>query len=600
MYKISESQRKLRKYMREILIELFSYGTPPFYGVNFSSAKTVLHELHDYCVCNIGTVYLKNEHIYNLVKEYLYWSSKDVIFSNYNKYLHTFNEFLKSSFLKQNSQENNLERDVNLLVARMEPILKIIDKTYLNNLEKYINRIFQKSEIVPTDFKKIKKACFLLATEILMRGYSRTFIFKSIQYRFSESTIYSFDMVRLIKNFLEIFTRPETSYNVYLKILTNNNEISQLFINKYGNADISCIDANKEPARSLVNIDNNDVIISKRIIALDPEGAIKIFTKEIYDFLDIINYEYPKYECSVFEYGFCDGVAKGLYKTIQSLDGYIKKSSVYFFEKRNTQIQNILSSDYIDTGSKEKIKTLLRFFRYSCDALLPEHKLLNLWIGWEHIFSFSKINNSSTFVNICRFFPKIYSMYYLERIFSDIIYTQFPRNNLPVDDLYKYISSDQQRKIPELYCILKNGGEVWNNFLSLSFLGDDDLTKVKLYRLKEKIKYPKNFINEQKDKTIWDLHRIYRTRNSIVHRGAIHNYNLPMEVLALELEQFYKYLLEIILDKFSSVEYFKNIEQLFVYLENTYDFLTSDSNHLSKLSNPVDVMNKIIRPTPVF
>lgn len=606
MKQITNEQKSLRRYFREIMIELFNYGTPVYYSVQVSSAKTVLQEIHDYYLSNKGTIYLKQDHIKKLISEFVYLSKSDIAFSRYEKIFVSFNNFLKDSFIGKESQEKEFEKNVELLKIKIEPIIQLLNKTYFDNVCSEIKVLFSKDEVKPVDFKKIKKACFCLSTEILRKGYSRNFIFSNIHNNFPEDKIYEKDIIPFFNTFLNCFNEAINSYPVYLKIIANNEEILGLFKDKYGVADIGFI----KPRGNNMSVKSDQkivsflakpnkeycIFISKNINAKDPEGAVIVFTKEIYDFLDVINYEYPHYNCCIFESAYCSGMKK----TVPVLDGYLQKSSITFFNRKKTQIEKIMNSDYIDESSKQKIKTLLKFYRYSCDSNIPEHKLLNLWIGWEHIFSLNMFRNGHTWDNIYRFFPKIHSIGYIEKVFLDIIHAQFKRNNLSTVELDRLISSDNKFKVSNLYSILKNGGEKWNELISLKFLDNDDLTKVKLHRLKEKTKHPKDFIKEHEAKIEWELFRIYRTRNTIVHKGNIEELGLPIEVLTFRLEQFYKSLLEIILENLSYSNRYKNIEQLFISLESTYDLLVSKQNHLSTITDPVEIGRRIIKPIILY
>lgn len=598
MENLSNEQKSLRKYFKEIMVELFDYGTPIHYVVQISSAKTILQEIYDYYQSNKNSANLKQDHLSKLLEEFISLSKKDILFERYQKTLIHFNNFINQNFNKNEKNDKSFENNVELLILKIEPIIQILNETYFNNAHQFIETLLTKKDVKPGDFKKIKKTCFSLSTEILRRGYSRSFVYKSILDNFPIEHLYEESFSKRFNIFLGLFDQKEKELSVYLKILTNNADVYKLFKEKYGIANIDFIKPYNDKLVDFINIpkDKYSIFISKNIYALDPEYAIQIFTKEIYDFLDIVNYEYPKHEINVFKYTYCSGARL----TVPNLEGHPQKCSIDFFNKKNQQIQKILESDYIEHSSKQKIKTLLKFYRYYCDANISEHKLLNLWIGWEHVFSFGFFRHSHTWSNVCKFFPKIHSLWYMNKIFSDIIYVQFHRGGNNVADVDQLISDNPKFKIPNLYSILKIGGEKWEKLIKLKFLNEDDLTKVKLYRLREKTKNPKKFIKEHEAKIEWELFRMYRVRNTIVHKGNVRELGLPIEVLTFRLELFYKDLLEIILDNLSYGNRYKNIEQLFLSLENTYDRLVSDNNHISKINDPKEIRSEIIKPSILF
>lgn len=130
-----------------------------------------------------------------------------------------------------------------------------------------------------------------------------------------------------------------------------------------------------------------------------------------------------------------------------------------------------------------------------------EHKFLNLWIGWEHMFSLYSNKDQHTWKNIYTFFPNIYSLHYTENILKNLLNVQFKRNcstneqkeNLE-NFLNKILSPNSKYKLSNLCTIIKLKNENWNALLNMDIMKNDDLTKVKLFRLHEKLKNPKNFI----------------------------------------------------------------------------------------------------------
>jgi len=85
-------------------------------------------------------------------------------------------------------------------------------------------------------------------------------------------------------------------------------------------------------------------------------------------------------------------------------------------------------------------------------------------------------------------------------------------------ELNKILTDNDTYIVTNLYKILKEKGNNWNNLFKCNFLDKNDLVKVKLFRLHEQFKSPQKFVEKNKNKVKWNLYRLYRVRNAIVHR----------------------------------------------------------------------------------
>ena len=178
-----------------------------------------------------------------------------------------------------------------------------------------------------------------------------------------------------------------------------------------------------------------------------------------------------------------------------------------------------------------------------------------------------------------------------------------------VKELEDIISSNKEEKIANFYTLLKKSGkkdvkkesiENWEKLINLPALIDEDLTTVKIFRLREKIKDPKKFFKNRKNQVEWDLFRMYRVRNAIVHEGDPYSLTIPLDLEVSMLESYYIELFEIIIDTISLQERFKNIEQLFLSYEKTFEYLISSAVSLSKIENPAHIKSKITEPKLIF
>lgn len=629
-----KKQERLKKYFGEIMREFFDYGTPAYYRVQMTNSKSILEEIMAYVEIVEGTQYAKQDHVKNLLEELIFVIESDIVLKSSTDFK-AFFSFLKQEFISKNElNKEDFCKFLKLLKNRIRPILNTLRLTYFKKTKEYIHSLLIKPEesIENNDFTKLKKLSFILSTELLMMGYSKSYIYtKVVDYFFHEECKYYQDFDR----FIECLDGKKKSYLVNLKLIVTRDSASEFyeifkkdFVNKTDDisnevfeeyvSDIKKFEKSshsiylKKLLQSFIKINSSQFLIRQKVDALDYEEATQIFVKEVYQFFDVINLEYPKVSFKIGNNALCIEESSRdiqMPMILKQIDGYTNKASIAYFEQKNKRISKILSSTRIDVSTKHKLKTLLLFYRYYCEAKTLEHKFLNLWIGWEHAFSLD-LNTSNSWKNIFYFYPKVHSVLYIEQILVDMINVQFKRNyknlnykekNHCEKELEEMLSSDNQNKIANLYSIIKKEGADWSRLLGQKFLDNDDLTKVKLFRIKTRIlNNPKNFIKKHNKKISWELFRMYRLRNSIVHRGKSSDLNVPVEVLTANLTSLYLDLLDVIIIRLSINDRFDNLEQLFLSYETTYERMLSKENPLSGVSDPKEVKMKIINPPLLF
>lgn len=622
---------RLHKYFREILKEFFNVGTPVFYRVHLSSPKTILEEIKIYAEETRETKHINTDHIKKLAEEYLSLNKKDIVFQSFEKKYSDFNKYVHEIFV--NGKDETCKKNINELLNRIEPTIQYLNENYYKKSQELVWSILKEEEekIKDADFTKLKKACFSYSTEILRRGYSKYYIYQQTCDLLPLGQEYSYSD---FENFSNLFTQSKKEFTIIFKVHTRSSDIIKILERKYGNDFYEKLDPKlkNEPNNIQENpywhhafsrfikeksfTDYNTkkekqctFYIQKKIKSVDYVSAIEKAQKEIYVFFDSISLEFPKGINFSEKFAICFYEEEiKFHSIIPQLDGHKKPASIEFFKKRDEKITNILESKYVDNSTKEKIKTIIKYHRYFIESETLEHKFINLWIGWEHVFSLYGDSNP-TWTNIHTIFPKIHAIHFMKNIFLDMINVQYIRNADPKNALYKkqiekdlhtIISDNKKYQLGNLYSLIKKRNEDWNSLLNLHALKDDDLTKVKLFRLKERIKDPKEFIRNKKKQVEWDLFRMYRVRNAIVHRGDPYFLNIPLEIVTSMLETYYSELFDVILCRLSVNQRFKNIEQLFLSYEKTFNSLTSEKNKLSSITEPIEVESEILNISLIF
>jgi len=190
------------------------------------------------------------------------------------------------------------------------------------------------------------------------------------------------------------------------------------------------------------------------------------------------------------------------------IDGYFR-SNIDIYNYIVDKINEIKESN-IDKDSYQKILSAIRYFRTGTESPELETKFLNYWIGLEFIFnSFS--NDEKTITRIRNYFKKIHSLVYIKRNLYDF-HKSLKRVELDsiipdYDDNLKYLLNNLTFQI------------IVNNSKN-QLLIDRALYYQKWFQEPNQIV---SAIRKHQENLDWNITRLYRIRNEIVHNAAIKN-----------------------------------------------------------------------------
>lgn len=181
------------------------------------------------------------------------------------------------------------------------------------------------------------------------------------------------------------------------------------------------------------------------------------------------------------------------------------------------------------SSSREKFNRVVDLHGICTTTEIPENQLLNLWISLEMIVP-SKIDTNKI-TNITKLIDPFIRLTYIKRLTDkalcdliswDKFFTKKILKNIPNKN-----NSNRLSLISRLLrlLVLEDNKEILEE-LNLK-LQDNQLLRFRLWELSEKLSTPKkiiNLINYHSNRVSWQLHRIYRTRNLIIHSGKTPNY----------------------------------------------------------------------------
>lgn len=189
----------------------------------------------------------------------------------------------------------------------------------------------------------------------------------------------------------------------------------------------------------------------------------------------------------------------------------------------NFLIKNISLSG----GSFRKFNRAVDLHGISSTNDLPENQLLNIWIALETLVP-SHVNGGGKVVKVCNGMVPILMRGYLQRLVNDLVGDLVLWGKTKMGRLVRQINAAEGKnlyqKIAELV-VLEEHKELRTKLYEE--LGSFHLLRFRVFEISELFRKPDLLIKKlalHEKKLIWQVRRIYRTRNLIVHSGRSISY----------------------------------------------------------------------------
>lgn len=505
-------------FLTRKILELSNYVSLDSYRAKLNNPKTIIKELCEVLIDWDSRKIKSFETVKSVIKEasLLLNDENELIFENLTKvlFLNILNKTSKDNYI----QLLYLSRDLNLINESYSEVL-------FSKIENEITLLNNKTELTTKSYSYVSKLIGHLITELCDMGYSKTSIFNNclnlLAFGGKNTKEYSFEesFTRFKLNF--ILKKPD-SYSVYYKanlvntdLETLKNKIPELLSPK-DIADFLSIDSKE--IRKFKNDRPKEfpVFFAIKVEALDFYGASKRARARISEIIDLVKLGYTTNTFKIYKNNIL--INESLeprvisdYTVFYQVDGKLDTSATLYHRFSN-QYSDITNNSNIQTETKEKLKSAIRYFRIGQESLEIEQRFINYWIGIEYLFSNYDIS-SGTFQRFHNFFPKLHSIKYLQRNFNELHddILQLKHN----DTLNDYISKEDLNYLINPTTL----DSLITHFLPieplLAYRADSLLTVLKSDN--EFKKYTKNHITNLEH----HLTRIYRIRNQIVHEAAI-------------------------------------------------------------------------------
>ncbi len=424
------------------------------------------------------------------------------------KLVKTYNESVKGEEKRNIKIFRSLLTNIELLVWNNKDLL-------LSEIERIISKSGHEKKLLDLNLS-------LLATVLKNEGYSY-FYLKSLISIFEGSSSFH----ERFSQFKQMVTRKPSEYICYYLIKASDNDFldfntMELF-RIYDHRHFAGV--NDKEILKFLQQDRTGLIIELKVNKLDSFSAISESYKKLNEIISISGL----YKRKTFFSQIYDRI---LVKSPNGKYHLFNQSGYRFVDVRDSAQFKLEFEKYIEIISKvdKKEKSLIsasiKFYNFAKASKDENLKFLNLWIGLETLFQES--DGKSIIARILYSLPQIISSYYLRdllweicidirrnskyRDFSDIkeyFPNSTPLNISPQDLLIVLTDIKDGKKIRALLDFSSNNelfvyriNQVWNDYFQ---------TKKQFL----------NRINDHIQNIDWQLMRLYRIRNNIMHQGSV-------------------------------------------------------------------------------
>lgn len=185
-------------------------------------------------------------------------------------------------------------------------------------------------------------------------------------------------------------------------------------------------------------------------------------------------------------------------------------------------LNKLLKSFRLKSNDRQKFITAVDFHGLSVNNSDPENQLLNLWIAIETLVP-TRSSNYNKISQITDGLMPFIIINYLHRIINNLAHDLYLWDSRITSKLLKKVPVPKGTKnINRVLHLLtqENCKEIREKFYEK--LKDFHLLRHRLFKLSESLSTPQKtlkMIEQHRTKVLWQIRRIYRTRNLIVHSG---------------------------------------------------------------------------------
>lgn len=445
--------------------------------------------------------------------------------------------------------------NINSVKVRLELLFNCI------NPAKYLNKTYELifDSVRKNEKKRISYLAKTMTTSLLNIGYHQTFLYNKILEFFFYDDI-EISNVNDLNKLISQFTLEDKEYEVVFRVsklireITDSCEAFNLKI-------IESLPDEYVLGKNKFSKTSDEVYLMKiKVTAYDPfsarESAERSLEKTKNLFVLFHHKKGIKWNDEALV--FCKTTKKEF--LLKRPVGAMKKGFDLKAEKAAKELNNFIKNFQLSSRSFEKFDRVVDFHGLAISNEIVENQLINLWTSLETIIPSHSGKNKITNIisSLVPFLMLAYTQRLLQRLLSDLILW----NHNIVKGIMRKIPDSKGLTLIEKTALLVAlpetkplREELYSKFADYSLLRNRVFNLSELLGNADKLSAK---IKEHQTKVEWQIRRIYRTRNLIVHSGKTPPYS---NVLIENIHTYLDLLLETIFNYSMNDENVLTIEQ---------------------------------------
>lgn len=419
------------------------------------------------------------------------------------------------------------------------------------------------------DRKEIRTITCCLCSFLIRRGYSKSYIAQILKehlLRKSNLRVTS----RRLEEFFSCFDFKEKDYKVYLRMKIND---AKFLTSVTG---IEIIQKNKIPKSyskldpTFFNESGFSILLMDDIKALDPYSARKEINYLISTFDSMTKLE-PAVSQLNWDKGMFvseKGARKGfrVYDDAYNLKRY-QPNALGNSKKRFERLLESLFTKKLDIEARYRLISSINTYYMAIQSKNPDIQLVSLWSAIETLLK-DKIPDSKF---------EYYFDYMVAAISSNYEKKCFEATFRDLKKIYKKKFTDilgnkkaEEAQLKYFIKVVKNKADDSKRSEIIRLVIENPLAAYRVRELHKKFSEDKKHwqhIDDHSKRVGWQLNRIYRVRNEIVHAGRSPKY---IDSLLINLDTYYKLIVQAMVSRLSEYEEEVSIDQLLMDVKLTY------------------------------
>lgn len=436
----------------------------------------------------------------------------------------------------------------------IQPVQNLIERKYLKQIQNQLIKIIKS----PKEKEKITVLSKIFISELVFYGYSQEYLHQEIMYYFfSDQKIFN---VSQIEPFLEKFEFKREEWEVYFK--GDHNFIYLEKIGLFKNLEIlnKKVQPRKMHPQEVHFFENDEkfplFLYFKDIEAIDPYAARDYCEGVLENLKDLGALTVHKAELTWFSQALVYSKSD-YFRVIDDYSVMHKVKDSDICEVKTDIDELVLILKKLDTESTYLIFNSLSMHSVAIQSKHSENQLMNLWTALETLLPSPPVQ-SKRITHFLSSFEPFLGRKYIQKLIKDLLgdlrfelgdkldsfLLKVPVGSSDFEKLSAVLSIPDNRPLKDELCLLVGKNLLLRN--RIFSLNKKLLSKEKILSTKE----------SHNNRVHWQLQRIYRARNLIVHRGQRLTY---IDSLVENLHSYYHSIISLI----QEIQYdYDNIDSL--------------------------------------